>query len=483
MVTNRLLQRMTGLILAVLLLTACGGAPTQPTLEATPILPTATSIPATATAVPTATAEAPSDLQPLSSAECSDLADAMSGALGIPGETAKAPFQDHVSQRMGTGCQTTITGTGLDFESVQVIGNALRRMIQAQGWVEDFRYGGGGPTGELIGFRQANKLCKLLVGWEPSEDANCPSDQPIHACELSPEQKLYTISLNCVQDTTAAITQLELEPKRIQFTPGAISAQVESSLTVGGVDRYVLTATAGQEMTLNFSVTSAVDSAEMSTILNIWGADGTLLRSGYVDTTGRVGELPSTQDYYIDVISVAQDTVDYTMEVIIPSAASQPEPKAKRIQFAPGVISAQVQGSLAAGGSDRYVLSAMAGQEMTVNLSDSSAGVNAILVIWGADGTVLISDHADATTWVGELPSTQDYYIAVKSVVQAPVDYVLEVIIPLATSGPREVPPTFQPDNHKLHSVAYRGRAHAAYSCRRFNTSFPARVPWFCVGG
>jgi archaellum component FlaG (FlaF/FlaG flagellin family) len=430
MITNKLLRRMTGLTLAVLLLTGCGEAPAEPTLEATPILPTATSTPAMATAVPKATAEASSDLQPLSSAECSDLADAISQTLGIPGETANAPFQDHVSQRMGTGCQTTITGTGLDFESVKVVQNALRGMIAVQGWYEDFRYGGGGPTGELTGFRQANRLCRLLVGWEPSEDANCPSDQPIYECELSPEQKLYTVSLNCVQDTTAAITQLDLEPARIQFAPGAVSAQVESSLTVGGVDRYVLTATAGQEMTLNFSLTSAVDSAEMSIVLTVWGADGSLLSSGYVDTTGWMVELPSTQDYYIDVMSVAQASVDYTLEVIIPSAVSQPEPEPTRIQFAPGAISAQVQGSLAAGGVDRYVLTATAGQEMTVNLSDSSAVVSAILVIWGADGTVLISDHADATIWVGEIPFTQDYYIAVRSVIQASVDYTLQVMIP-----------------------------------------------------
>jgi len=453
MVTNKSLQQMIGLTLAVLLLAGCGGAPAEPTLEATSIPPTATPIPPTATAVPTATAEAQSGLQPLGSAECSDLADAMSQTLGVSGETTEAPFQDHVSQRMGTGCQTTITGTGLDFEDVQVVGNALRSMIQAQGWYEDFRYGGGGPTGELTGFRRANNLCRLLVGWEPSEDADCPSDQPIFMCEIPPEQKLYTISLNCVQDATAAITQLDLEPMRIQFAPGAISAQVESRLAVGGADRYVMTATAGQEMTLNFSVTSAVDSAEMSTILNIWGADGARLRLGYVDAAGWVGELPSTQDYYIDVISVAQAPVDYTLEVTIPPAASQPEPGPKRIQFALGAISAQVQGSLAAGGIDRYVLPAMAGQEMTVNLSDSSAGVNAILVIWGADGTVLISDHADATTWVGELPFTEDYYIDVKSVVQAPVDYVLEVVIPPAMNGSREVPPTFQPVLARLEST------------------------------
>ena len=114
-----------------------------------------------------------------------------------------------------------------------------------------------------------------------------------------------------------------------------------------------------------------------------------------------------------------------SIETVTTPVASPSEPEPTRIQFAPGAISAQVQGSLAAGGVSRYVLSAAAGQEMTVNLADSSAGVSAILVIWGADGTVLISDHADATIWVGQLPSTQDYYIHVRSVAGDAVDYTL----------------------------------------------------------
>ena len=36
-------------------------------------------------------------------------------------------------------------------------------------------------------------LLLISVGWEPSADAQCSSDQPISACELKPEQKLYTI--------------------------------------------------------------------------------------------------------------------------------------------------------------------------------------------------------------------------------------------------------------------------------------------------
>ena len=57
---------------------------------------------------------------------------------------------------------------------------------------------------------------------------------------------------------------------------------------------------------------------------------------------------------------------------------------------------------------------------------------DAVLVIWGADGTVLMSDHAGATAWSGPLPSTQDYYIEVVSVVQDPVSFTLDVTIPPA---------------------------------------------------
>jgi hypothetical protein len=302
-------------------------------------------------------------------------------------------------------------------------------MILPRGWVEDFRCMAGGPTGEGYGFRQANKLCQASVSWEPSEDADCPADQPISACELSPEQQLYTVHLNCAQDTTVAIPQWDLEPTRIQFAPGGISAHVRGSLAAGSADRYVLRASTGQEMTLNPSVTSAVGSEEMRSILTVWGADGTLLGSGYASDWATY-VLPSTQDYYIDLMSVIQAPLDYTVEVVIPSDGPPPEPEPTRIQFAPGAISAQVGGRLAAGEVDRYVLRASGGQEMTVNLSDAQPGVNSILIIWGEDGTVLISDHADATTWVGELPSTQDYYIDVRSVAQVSIDYVLEVVIP-----------------------------------------------------
>ena len=103
-------------------------------------------------------------------------------------------------------------------------------------------------------------------------------------------------------------------------------------------------------------------------------------------------------------------------------------PQAKRIQFEPGGTSATVKGSIAPNAMERYVLRALAGQTMNVNATTSQGQV--VLSVFGADGTVLITDHAGAMKWSGTLPSSQDYNIDVRSVGNAIADYSLEVVIP-----------------------------------------------------
>ncbi len=107
------------------------------------------------------------------------------------------------------------------------------------------------------------------------------------------------------------------------------------------------------------------------------------------------------------------------------------QPQRECVQFAPGMTSAQVKGKLLTKETAYYALRAMAGQSMTVKLSSEGAqDIGSILIIYGQDGDVLISDHAGATVWSGDLPSTQDYFIDVRSVSQQPVDYTMDVEIP-----------------------------------------------------
>jgi len=111
------------------------------------------------------------------------------------------------------------------------------------------------------------------------------------------------------------------------------------------------------------------------------------------------------------------------------TAVPLPKTEAERIEFDTGATSAMIPGTLHPQSMHPYVLTAMADQQMTVTIQKNENAL-AVLSIWGADGTVLISDHAGASTWIGVLPATQDYYIDVISQDAGILDYHLEISVP-----------------------------------------------------
>lgn len=230
------------------------------------------------------------------------------------------------------------------------------------------------------------------------------------------------------------------QAKRISFAPGATSATVQGNLAPNSADVYVLRASAGQMMT------AIITDTQGQVVLIIAGADGTVLKPEQDSTTGFRGTLPTTQDYIFTIRSLDIIASNYALQVTISSLAQEaPTPPTQlsvtptRIAFPPGGTSATIQGTLPAFGLNPYVLRAFAGQTLTVNLTTNPAGIG-FLVIYGADGNVLISDHAGAQTWSGALPTTQDYNIHVRTGPDV-ASYTLQVIIPpVSTIDPRPVP-------------------------------------------
>ncbi len=192
--------------LPILFLTGCGSTPTPttvPTDTPEPPRPTPTAAP-TNTPEPEskpepATGQGVGTFEPLASADCETLASDMGKALGVKLATSNAAFTDYIGGQNGTGCQATATGTGADFGELPAVASKLQKMLEDQGWIYDMQYQADGPAGTGMGFHKESSLCLLTVNWEPSEDADCPDDQPLAACKLKPEQKLFTIVLNCAQ--------------------------------------------------------------------------------------------------------------------------------------------------------------------------------------------------------------------------------------------------------------------------------------------
>ena len=266
-------------------------------------------------------------------------------------------------------------------------------------------------------------LTAACAGGSPTPQLAAPSAVPTQpalptqqASEVPPQPSATDVTQ--LEATSPSVLAAAPPPNaapavtRIQFQTGATDAVVSGHLAAGGSARYILAASVGQIMRVSLSP----DQGQAA--LAIWGADGTVLISDHAGSTYWAGSLPRTQDYHVDILAAAGVAVDYTLEVVIP----------ERIRFAAGAISASLKGTLAAGGKHSYVLGAAGGQTMRVKLTYPRG--EALLVIWGADGEVLISDHAGAQQWSGPLPRTQDYYVDVKSSGSATVQYSLSVEIP-----------------------------------------------------
>jgi len=128
-----------------------------------------------------------------------------------------------------------------------------------------------------------------------------------------------------------------------------------------------------------------------------------------------------------------------------PPAAGQPTPVPEQINFKAGATSAMVKGDLHASGSDLYALRALRGQTMMVELSFTEGQAN--LVIWGEDGTILFSDHAEVTDFrsvldhaelihfQGILPSTQDYFILLQGRPDGSTSYSMGLSLVSVSTG------------------------------------------------
>ncbi len=93
------------------------------------------------------------------------------------------------------------------------------------------------------------------------------------------------------------------------------------------------------------------------------------------------------------------------------SAPTPVLPNATRINFLTGATAGVVSAPIQPGQTQYYVLQAMQGQPMIVNVSSLNNDVTLSINTQG--GTSLLSASAKQTTWQGQLPATEDYYFGI----------------------------------------------------------------------
>jgi len=239
-----------------------------------------------------------------------------------------------------------------------------------------------------------------LTIWYSGEQGALHFSRPRSSTPVQPMGTATSIVPTTVNLTATSVNANLAQ--RISFAPGSTRAIIRGQLAASTSDQYVLRTLAGQTMSVDLAF------SEGRAILVIWGADGNVLLSDHAEVSSFQRVLPTTQDYFILVKGLPEGNTTYTMTVTIPATGAGSE----RIEFASEATSATVAGQLNSYESDQYVLHAMAGQTMKIKFDFTEGRAN--LVIWGANGNVLLSDHPQTSEFQGILPSTQDYYIQVK---------------------------------------------------------------------
>jgi hypothetical protein len=198
---------------------------------------------------------------------------------------------------------------------------------------------------------------------------------------------------------------------RINFASGATYGSTTGTIQAGQTQNFVLGAQLGQPMI------SSVSSQNNDVTMSITAGDGTALLSASQGLSNWQGALPATQDYYFQVIGGA-NTENFSLWVSIPN----------RIEFAPGAISATVQGKTVGGNVTSYVVAAQVGQTMNILLIPIPNA--AALTVWGfSDGQPYIRAVVGSNTFNMKLPSTQDYIIDVVPQGGQEVNFNLAIVI------------------------------------------------------
>ena len=208
--------------------------------------------------------------------------------------------------------------------------------------------------------------------------------------------------------------------ERIQFAAGATSAVRTGTVQNPMVKEYTLRALQGQTLRVEL-ITS-----DTSGLLGIVGlSDGIPYKRMAVAGTVFEMVLPRTQDYLIQIGTPNNGPVTYELYVEVPPLPAPGAPE--RIQFAPGAVSATVQGYTTAIAPKRYVLRARAGQTMSVDLYDQS--IHTYITVLTPSGAHLAATEGPLHHWMGQLPVTGDYIVEVRNAGQGSVDFSLTVAI------------------------------------------------------
>jgi LysM repeat protein len=176
-----------------------------------------------------------------------------------------------------------------------------------------FLLGAGANQTLEVTLSAASGLTLAIFGADGSTIRSASSNLSFRG--VLPQTQDYRLVVASGSSATDYSLSLDI-PVRISFASGATSTTLTGTVPASLSQFFILRAGKGQ--TLNVTATPQ-DKLQ----LNIYGVDGTVLRSGMGEGASFSGVLPSTQDYIL-ALKTANQAQSFTLKVSIPAAPPIP---------------------------------------------------------------------------------------------------------------------------------------------------------------
>lgn len=136
-------------------------------------------------------------LKPIPAAECQKLAAQTQAATGFKAAASEDDFTDITNNVDGRSCH--ISGSASDLAIAGPAELMAKAATPFAGWKSEAARDADGPNGSEKGYVSGNRIATIQVNWEPGPGAVCSDKQPLSACKITPQQKLWTIVIDVVE--------------------------------------------------------------------------------------------------------------------------------------------------------------------------------------------------------------------------------------------------------------------------------------------
>jgi hypothetical protein len=135
-------------------------------------------------------------LQPIPAAECAKFAAQSQDAVGFAMKAGEDDFTDLTDGSEGRSCH--ISGSASD-QTYAAPAELMAKIGKVFGdWRADPARDADGPGGSEKGLVSGNRIATIDVSWEPGPGVSCSDKEPLSACKIRPQQKLWNAVVDIV---------------------------------------------------------------------------------------------------------------------------------------------------------------------------------------------------------------------------------------------------------------------------------------------